>query len=293
MDDLARMRIDLSYDGSLFHGWAAQPGMRTVQGAVESALNVILRRPVQLTVAGRTDAGVHAEGQVAHLDLRPDEVDALSVRRLQGLLDQEHRKLWRQPEVEAALPRAQYMGESGDIVVLGITRVHHSFDARFSALTRHYRYRIHDRDARKLPVERSGTWWSEVRLDTQSMQDAAEHLLGEHDFLSFCRPREGASTIRELKAASVIRPRVGGYVSLGFSADAFCHSMVRSLVGALVEVGRGRKSAEWVEELVEHPSRHWGVPVAPACGLTLVGVDFPLEEQWASRAKQARNRRDI
>ncbi|MFT0762458.1 tRNA pseudouridine(38-40) synthase TruA [Actinomyces sp. F1_1611] len=286
MADFQRLRLDLAYDGTFFHGWAAQPGLRTVQGDLEEALSTVLRRPVQLTVAGRTDAGVHAAAQVAHLDANEAEVGQLTVRRLQGLLDRLEDRFWRQ----GSLPERP--GGTGDIVLRSLTPVSPEFDARFSATARHYRYQIADRSSRRDPATRWSTWWSPTELDQELMNTGAQQLRGEWDFLSFCRPREGATTIRTLRHLTVSRDEADGTLAVEVSADAFCHSMVRTLVGALVEVGRGYRTLDWLAELVRQPSRQWGVPVVPARGLTLVGVDYPPREQWAERAREARRRRD-
>lgn len=269
-----RLRLDLAYDGSGFHGWAAQPGLRTVEGVISEALALVLRRPVQLTVAGRTDAGVHARAQTAHFELSATEAasfeSAALLRRIQRLL---------------------MRGGEPDIVLRALTPVTADFDARFSASGRSYCYRLADAEAAFDPLARINVWWQPgLSLDTGAMAAAAESLLGEHDFLSFCRPREGATTIRTLTTLAV-RRREDGVILLSPRADAFCHSMVRSLVGALVEVGRGKRDPEWLRTLVDRPSRSHGVPVVPACGLTLEGVEYPPPEEWGARAARARSKR--
>lgn len=287
---MPRLRIDLAYNGAYFHGWAAQPGLRTVEGELSDALSTILRRPVSITVAGRTDAGVHARHQVAHIDVDEAETELLSVRRLQGLLTQSYSRLWGQEPIASSLSKLESRSGVADIWVKTVTHVSQDFDARFSALSRRYCYRIADAASVIDPIERSNVWWNTgAELDIDAMRKAAEVLLGEHDFLSFCRPREGATTIRTLKELTVER---GDVIRIRPQADAFCHSMVRSLVGALVEVGRGRRDRDWFIELVSTPCRKHGVPIVPARGLTLEGVEYPEEAQWASRAAQARNRRE-
>ena len=298
----ARLRLDLRYDGSGFHGWAKQEGLRTVQGEVEQALSTIFGEPLTLTVAGRTDAGVHAASQVAHVDIPDskrslldfDEGEQVRLRsRLNGLLSRQY-SVWHSPEhPRPPIPKsARTKGES-DVVVTGIEVVDDSFDARFSASRRRYLYRLVDSVAARDPISRSNEWWaSERELDVEKMREAAAYLLGEHDFLSFCRPREGATTIRTVKRLDVTRD-AAGVILVSVEGDAFCHNMVRSMVGALFEVGRGAKDPSWVEFLVNHPSRDHGVMVAPAKGLTMVGVDYPDRDRWGSRAREARRRRTL
>lgn len=278
--DTQRIRFELSYEGSEFHGWATQDGLRTVQGEVEEALATVFREPIRLTVAGRTDAGVHAAHQVAHADL---PVDAPAIDDLEHLCDRLNRLI--------AAGSNEDKGMS-DLVIRRIMAVSGDFDARFSAEARHYVYKIVDRREARNPIGRADAWWSPYSdLDVAAMQGAAETLLGTHDFLSFCKPRDGATTIRSLTQLDV--SRMGGTIRIEVSADAFCHSMVRSLVGAIVDVGRGTRDPEWVVSLIQHPSRSHGVPIAPARGLTLARIDYPPEEQWAKRSQQARRVRDI
>ncbi len=291
-DGPVRMLLELAYDGSFFHGWAAQPGLRTVQGSVEEAISTVVRRPVTLTVAGRTDAGVHALAQVAHFDVSQQELDSLSLRRIQSLIDRHYSLLWRQQAIASNLSRVEATSGSSDIALLSLSQVSSDFDARFSATGRSYEYRIADNETRRDPLARMYTWTVRRDLEVAAMREAAAGLLGENDFLSFCRPREGATTIRTLRRLSIQRDSDSGIINLQFEADAFCHSMVRSLVGALVEVGRGHRQATWTRELIGDPGRHWGIPVAPARGLTLVGVQYPQQERWRQRALEARSRRD-
>lgn len=264
---LVRLRFDIAYDGTAFSGWARQPGQRTVQEDLESALAVVLRCPVRLTVAGRTDAGVHATGQVAHADVPAvawAEQAGRLVRRLRGVL-------------------------RPDVAVRGVRTVSPDFDARFGALSRSYVYRLSDSDAGPPPLRRADTVGWAHPLDAGAMALAAGLLLGEQDFAAFCRRREGATSRRTLFALDVARD--GELVTVSACADAFCHSMVRSLVGALLAVGVGRRPPEWPAGLLPLPSRSSDVPVAPAAGLTLVGVDYPLDDQLAARAVQTRARR--
>lgn len=331
-----RVRLDLAYDGTAFRGWAAQPGLRTVEGELAAAISTVVRAPAGLTVAGRTDAGVHARHQVAHVDVdarawetlggaqrgsgarrgsrtgaaggrsAPRPAEEVFVARLNGLIAR-----------SASLAGVVAQRGSSDVVVTRARVVTADFDARFSALGRHYCYRISDCVDTRDPLRRADVWWVERGpLDVVAMGEAARGLLGEHDFLSYCKPREGATTIRTLRRLDVVRVGDGGVgaggggdgavdaggdpareaarglVEVRVSADAFCHSMVRSLVGALVEVGLGRRGRTWPAELLEARSRRAAAPLAPACGLTLEGVDYPPEAQWAERARAARRRRD-
>lgn len=291
-----RVRVDLAYDGTDFHGWAAQPGLRTVQGEIESALALVARMPLVLTVAGRTDAGVHARHQVAHVDIpldawqgfaprgadRKDDaaIGTALTRRLNALIAKAHGEWGRGHGL--LIPR-----ESSDIVISRISRVSADFDARFSALGRSYCYRICEGAAD--PLRRHEVLNVPGPLNLDAMNRGAAALLGEHDFLSYCRPREGATTIRTLRRLDFTR--LGGIIECRVEADAFCHSMVRSLVGAHLPIGQGKKPESWSAQLLEKCSREGAAPIAPAHGLTLEDVHYPEEEQWASRAKTARRRR--
>ena len=228
----------------------------------------MLRIPVDLTVAGRTDAGVHATGQVAHCDVPGDvwaEHEQRLVRRLRGVLPP-------------------------DIAVPAVVAAHPDFDARFGALGRHYVYRLTDSPAGPPPLRRADTVGWPRGLDAEAMTRAAGRMLGERDFAAFCRRREGATTIRTLLALDVAR--TGEVLTVAASADAFCHSMVRSLVGALLAVGEGRRPPEWPAGLLTRTERASDVPVAPAAGLTLVRVDYPSDDELAARALVTRARRD-
>jgi tRNA pseudouridine38-40 synthase len=228
----------------------------------------VLRCPVALTVAGRTDAGVHATGQVAHTDV-PVPVWAghrsQLLRRLRGVLP-------------------------ADVAVRAVDEAPGDFDARFSALARHYVYRLTDAPEGPPPLRRFDTVPWPRALDTAAMATAARPLLGEHDFAAFCRRREGATTRRTLLGLDVSRD--GGLLTVSAAADAFCHSMVRSLVGALTAVGEGRRPADWPAGLLARTERSGEVPVAPARGLTLVRVDYPPDDELAERARVTRARRD-
>ncbi|MDO5061125.1 MAG: tRNA pseudouridine(38-40) synthase TruA [Actinomycetaceae bacterium] len=271
-----RIRLDCAYKGTHFRGWAKQPGLRTVQGVNEAALAMIFRVPIELTVAGRTDAGVHAEAQTAHFDV--NTADLLRITKAEAV-ESALLVLTRRLNRLVGRPREIEGGEA-DLVIYRLTAVDASFDARFAALRRHYVYRLAGGQLRN-PLYGDVTWWVEADLDLTAMRAAAAHLVGEHDFLSFCKPRKGASTVRTLETLELVAGPAGLEVRL--SADAFCHSMVRSMVGALVEVGRGRRAPGWVQQLVAHPSRDGAAPLAPPHGLALAKVDYPRAENWADQ----------
>lgn len=287
-----RLRLDVAYDGTDFHGWASQPGQRTVEGELAAALTRILRREVPLTVAGRTDAGVHASGQVVQLDLTSSELAALPGRSDRAPADALVTRL------AGVLPR--------DVVVRRAQLVPPEFDARFSALWRRYRYRISDSPAAHNPMRRD-TLRHRRPLDLAAMVAASRPLLGEHDFLSFCRPREGASTIRTLRTLSWERPADGladaGLLVATVEADAFCHHMVRSLVGALMVVGEHRADIDWPAHVLaartrdaarKGPTGERGIgaaPMAPPEGLTLDHVAYPPDDRLGAQAETARVRR--
>jgi tRNA pseudouridine38-40 synthase len=272
---MPRVRLDLAYDGTEFSGWAAQPGRRTVEDELSRALTTVLRspEPVRLTAAGRTDAGVHARGQVAHVD-----VDEQAWAALPGRSD-------RSPG-EAAVARLGGLLPA-DVVVRSVRVAPPGFDARFSALNRRYLYRLCDEPARLDPLRRRDTVTTGHRLDVAAMHEASRHLLGLHDFAAFCRRREGATTVRTLLDYGWTRLD-DGTVAGTVVADAFCHSMVRSLVGAVVPVGAGRRPVGWPAQVLAAGRRDGAVAVMPARGLSLEEVVYPPEGELAGRAEQAR-----
>lgn len=278
-----RVRLDLAYDGTDFKGWGIQPALRTVQGELEAGLAKIVREKVRVTVAGRTDAGVHASGQVVHVDILEEQW-----RRMPGRSDRTCEESIIQ-RLAAVLP--------SDIAVHRACVVSEDFDARFSALSRTYRYRICDDYARRDPLRRDVAFHKRA-LDAEAMHNAARALVGEHDFLSFCKPREDATTIRTLHAVTWERPHTGkdeGLVVATVTADAFCHHMVRSIVGASVAVGEHRLDAEWMAALVTIPRRDeaGSAPMFSPAGLTLEGIEYPEESAWAARATQTRGKRGV
>lgn len=280
--DVTRLRLDIAYDGTNFHGWSRQPNLRTVQGVLEDALATVFSRtgdPPTLTVAGRTDAGVHALGQVAHVDL--------SGEQLAGLYRSRPRR-----GAEALADRLNGIaGSDPDIWVLRSSVAPEGFDARFSALWRRYRYRIADAGTPRNPLERLDMVWHPAPLDVAAMDEAAKMLLGLHDWTSFCKSRDGSTNIRTLQEFTWQRTAQGVLVA-HVRADAFCHSMVRALVGATVAVGEGRLPASRLVYLRDRRERTSEFKVLPAKGLALVEVGYPDDSELAARAEQTRARRE-
>jgi len=271
-----RWRLDVGYDGSGFSGWARQPGLRTVQGELEGWVGQVLRlpRPPQLVCAGRTDTGVHARGQVAHVDLPADALaddGTVLLRRLSRVL----------PE---------------DVVVRAVRPAPPGFDARFGAVWRRYVYRLAESATPVDPLLRSHIAPVRAELDLDLVQAAAPVLLGLRDFGAFCRRRAGATSVRtllELSARQVPDGPLSGIVELTVRADAFCHSMVRSLVGALVSVGSGQRDLGWLERVTAAAARSPDVQVMPARGLTLEEVGYPPDDALAERSRVARSVREL
>ncbi|MCI3932486.1 tRNA pseudouridine(38-40) synthase TruA [Streptomyces sp. AN091965] len=268
-----RVRLDLSYDGRDFSGWAKQrEGQRTVQGEIEDALRTVTRssETYELTVAGRTDSGVHARGQVAHVDL-PEGLWAEHreklLRRLAGRLPHDVR-IWRAEEAPAG------------------------FNARFSAIWRRYAYRVTDHPGGVDPLLRGHVLWHDWTLDLDAMNEAARALIGEHDFAAYCKRREGATTIRTLQELRWER-RPDGILEATVRADAFCHNMVRSLVGAMLFVGDGHRPPDWPGKVLAAGVRDSAVHVVRPHGLTLEEVGYPADELLAARSAEARNKRSL
>ncbi|MCH4208985.1 tRNA pseudouridine(38-40) synthase TruA [Bifidobacterium sp.] len=302
---MMRLRIDLAYDGGGFHGWARQPGLRTVQGEMEKALHRILGvpdndadEPLRLVVAGRTDTGVHASHQVCHLDIRPETLSCCI-----GHMDV--------PAIEALLRRLRHFLPD-DIAIHAISQAPSGFDARFSALERTYVFRIADGACDPDPRLRGFVLAVDGVLDVDAMNTAAATMIGLHDFGSFATPNPGGTTIR--KVASSFWRRVepcklndercsegttghhtpaieSGLVCFTIVADAFAHNMVRSLVGACVQIGLGKRTLGWFADKMAHPAREGSTgPIAPQ-GLTLEHVAYPPDGELASRAERIRAKR--
>jgi tRNA pseudouridine38-40 synthase len=271
LEDMVRLRLDVSYDGTDFSGWAAQPARRTVAGVLLAALETLVGPlPVGLTVAGRTDAGVHATGQVCHIDLPVgawDELGGSLLRRLAALMP-------------------------ADARVRAVTPVPSTFDARFSATYRRYEYRVADTLWGPEPLRRRDTIGWVRPLDLDRLRAAAAGLVGEHDFAAYCKRKEHATTVRAITHLDWRREPDGVAVAT-VQADAFCQAMVRSLVGAMLTVGDGRREPSWPAELLTLRERSSAVTVAPAHGLTLVAVGYPDEAEYARRADATRRLRTL
>jgi tRNA pseudouridine38-40 synthase len=258
-----------------------QGGQRTVAGVIDDALSTVFRVPVVTRGAGRTDTGVHATGQVAHVDVPTDA------------LPNAYPRTARPPHEPEFLPLVRRLSRflPTDVRVLDINRAAPGFDARFSALRRHYVYRLSTSPYGVEPHEaRYVTAWPRP-LDVDAMAAASRHLVGLHDFAAFCRKRVGATTIRDLQRLDWVRDgdRITAYVS----ADAFCWSMVRSLVGALLAVGQHRREPGWCAELLTSTQRSSDFAAAPPRGLTLVGVDYPGADELEARTRVTRELRVI
>ncbi|MBQ1026875.1 tRNA pseudouridine(38-40) synthase TruA [Micromonospora sp. C95] len=269
MDERTRVRLDVAYDGTAFSGWAAQPGRRTVAGVLVETLDLVLGAGIAtgLTVAGRTDAGVHASGQVCHLDLPGDVWRAYEERLL--------RRLAR------LLPT--------DVRVRAMVAVPDSFDARFSATFRRYEYRVTDAPWGCDPLRRHEILAWPRALDLDLLTTAAAGLVGEHDFAAYCRRKENATTLREVTRLDWRRDADGILVAT-VQADAFCQAMVRSLVGAMLVAGDGRRPVRWPADLLARRERASEVTVAPAHGLTLVAVGYPDDPAGYARRAEATRR---
>lgn len=246
---MATIRLDLAYDGTGFRGWAVQrdPEIRTIEGELTAVLTDVLEEPVKLRVAGRTDAGVHARGQVA------------SFRSGRGLAP--------------ATLRAVVNGRlAPEVICLRADEAPASFDARFAASAREYRYRIEVGEVPD-PFTARFVWHRPGRLDVTRMRAAAKELVGEHDFTSFCRhPGPGRATVRDLQRLTV--SSTGEHVELGFRANAFLHQMVRALTGTLVLVGAGKLRPDDVPRLLANRDRAGTGNLAPAHGLTLERIVY-------------------
>ncbi len=275
-----RLRLDIAYDGTEFTGWAAQDGYRTVAGVLEETFSTIFRTPTRVFGAGRTDTGVHATGQVAHLDVVTDALAHVYPRHARP----------GEPEFRPLVRRlARFLPQ--DVRVRDITRAPAGFDARFSALRRHYEYRLSLAPFGVEPQSaRYVTTWTRP-LDLEAMNAASRYLVGLHDFAAFCRHRPGATTIRDLQRLDWVRD--GDAVTAYVSADAFCWSMVRSLVGALLAVGEGRRKPSWCASLLTADARSSDFAAAPPRGLTLTGVDYPPDDELAARITVTRDLRTL
>ena len=281
---MTRFRIDLGYRGTDFHGWAKQPGLRTVQDSLEAGLSRITGAEVATIVAGRTDAGVHARRQVVHIDLAEEGIEKLIGKS-------------SRPAEAALLSRLRgvlTVDDTDDIVIHAVSEVPEDFDARFSALWRTYLSRLAARRALIDPLLTPVTPRHTGDLAAEAMAEAAREAQGLHDFIPFCKPREGATTIRTLHELEVTRDQEA-VITIDLRADAFCHHMVRALVGGLIKVGSGTwpvtRPAELLAEADTGVDPDVPMFVSPAHGLVLTGVGYPEAEFYASRAAQTMARR--
>jgi tRNA pseudouridine38-40 synthase len=274
VDGFRRYRIDFGYDGTDFAGFAKQPGFRTVQSELVKGLEVIFGKASKdfgMRVAGRTDAGVHAQHQVVHIDLSPSQI----------------KRIGRNPDVagrvNTALPE--------DIRVFSFEQAPAGFDARYSASFRRYRFRIADKSSFVDPLQIRYVLRLKVDLDLKLMRQAAKQMVGIHDFGAFCRSRAGASTVRRIRHIKIKRNRQqGGIVEIELKGDAFCHNMVRSLAGALVAVARGRASAQDVKNRLVSANRVGSFKVLGPRGLSLIEVGYPKDSRLAKQAEKSRSR---
>ena len=259
---LVRVRMGLAYNGSSYHGFAAQPGQRTVAGELSGALGKIFGVAPRIVCAGRTDAGVHARTQVVHAD-----VPAAAFIRRYGDLGA--------GEVIAGLSRS-LSHQLGDAVNIFRTEVAPAgFDARHSATWRRYRYDI-DCSGRAEPARSDSLWVLEEALDLAVMRLGADPLVGEHNFAAFCRQPDGADgPITRMVLEATLSSSVSGVISFEIAARAFCHQMVRSIVGVLVAIGRGQAKPPDVVAMLRSGSRQGAPTIAPARGLTLIAVGYP------------------
>ena len=248
--------IKLGYRGEDFCGFAEQPAQRTVAGELRRALETTLRRPCELTCAGRTDAGVHAIAQYVSVPVTESELMLPGARLMRSLV--------------ALTP--------DDLSIGALFRSQPSFSSRFDALSRSYRYRICAGDVRPV-LAWDHAWWYKGQLNVGAMNEASKLLLGEHDFKSFCKATSAVdkSTCRYVGALDVRALVEAGenLVAIDITGNAFLHNMVRTIAGSLVEVGRGHRRPEWMSEVLAACDRRSAGPCAPAKGLTFVRVEYP------------------
>ncbi len=256
-----RIRGEVAYDGKNFSGWGMQPDQRTVQGAIEDAFTQIIGGPrTVVQCAGRTDAGVHATGQVMHLDVPLNWSERLAdlAYKVNAILDD-------------------------DVVIKGLLHTNQNFDARFAALSRSYTYFI--KEGLRDPLTRDRVYQHRNYLDVTAMNEASQVLIGLHDFSAFCKKTDYGTSIRNLKTFTWTRTP-DDLIRVDITSDAFCYSMVRALVGAVISIGEGKRTKEWLADYLARGERDFGVFMAPAHPLTLVNVEYPPEEEFASRIEK-------
>lgn len=256
-----RVRGEVAYDGKNFSGWGMQPDQRTVQGAIEDAFTQIIGGPrTVVQCAGRTDAGVHATGQVMHLDVPLNWSERLAdlAYKVNAILDD-------------------------DVVIKALVHTNQNFDARFAALSRSYTYFI--KEGLRDPLTRERVYQHRNYLDVTAMNEASQVLIGLHDFSAFCKKTDYGTSIRNLKTFTWTRTP-DDLIRVDITSDAFCYSMVRALVGAVISIGEGKRTKEWLADYLARGERDFGVFMAPAHPLTLVNVEYPPEEEFASRIEK-------
>jgi tRNA pseudouridine38-40 synthase len=277
VDGFSRYRIDFGYDGTEFNGFAKQPGLRTVQGELLKSIELIFGKDSTdfgMRVAGRTDAGVHAQHQVVHVNLSHAQL----------------RRIGRNPDVAGRLNGVLPQ----DIRVYSFVLAPEGFDARYSASFRRYRYKVADKLSRLDPLQVRYVLQIKPALDVSKMRQAAKVLIGLHDFGAFCKMRPGATTIRNLKQIKIARNKSqGGVVEIELKADAFCHNMVRALVGALIAVGVGKASVSDLKRRLDSATRAGSFKVVGPEGLSLIEVGYPKHSRLAAQAEKARNLRSL
>ena len=277
VDGLTRLRIDLAYDGTDFNGWAKQPKLRTVHGEVVKVLTKIFgpsETDFDLRVAGRTDAGVHAEHQVIHIDVTQAQLKRLGRSmdlrmKMNSLLDP-------------------------DIRVIKVETAPADFHARYAATHRRYRYTIADATSGWNPLRARYNLWLKYPLDLEAMQEASKEFIGLHDFAAFSKPKPKATTIRELRSIKVSRNKaLGNVIEIELMADAFAHNMVRSIVGALIKVGAGRATAKDLEKALKSKSRAHPYKVVTPEGLSLIEVGYPPKSEYAKQVATTQHTRSL
>lgn len=278
----SRFALTLAYDGGPFYGWARQSQLGSVQQSLEEALELVLRVPTRTVVAGRTDTGVHARGQVVHIDVSEQSLARLVTR--DGELNAE-------ATLARRLNSILHASTKGAVLVRAARAVPSGFDARFSALWRSYTYTIADGVDRWDPLRRGDTLFHPRELDAEAMSREAEALIGLHDFLSYCKPRQGSTTIRELQELRVERSQDDALIRVHLRADAFCHHMVRSVVGALIAVGEARREPGWAKARLQERVRDAKTTMVAGHALVLEAVGYPEDADAGERAAATRVRR--
>lgn len=275
VDGRFRYRIDLAYDGTDFYGFSKQSAYRTVAGELLSGLVKIFgedEEDFRMRVAGRTDAGVHAQAQVAHLDLTPEQLKR--IRRGHGVAERLNKII------------------DPDVRVTTFEEADPGFHARFSALSRRYRYSIADRSVTPNPMTSRYMLEISWNLEVDPMIEVAKEFMGLRDFRAFCKERDGTTTIRELQEISVKR-RPNGVIDIEVEADAFCHNMVRSVVGALMSAGSGRTTAKEVRKALKGQRNEHAYKVQAPQGLTLIKISYPAKSKLGAQAELTQRMRTL